>query len=249
MTFEPDSALVGGIHASPNVEPRRPGFAPDMLLLHYTGLATAAAAIDVLSRPDCKVSCHYVIDLDGHVVQMVPEALRAWHAGVAVWDGVTDINSCSVGIEIQNGGHAAGCPAFPELQMRAVEGLCQDICRRLRIRPERVLAHSDVAPQRKSDPGEWFDWRRLHAAGVGHWVAPAPVDDKDFGLGPGEAGGGVGEAQVMLADYGYGVALDGVLDQSTEAVVRAFQRHFRQARVDGVADRSTIETLHRLLAA
>lgn len=248
MTFPADSALVDVIHPSPNVEPRRPGFRVDMLLLHYTGLPTMAAAIDVLSRVDCKVSCHYVLDTDGRIVQMVPEDLRAWHAGVSVWAGVSDINSCSIGIEIQNVGHAAGYPEFPDRQMQALEALAGEICRRHRILPERVLAHSDVAPSRKCDPGEKFDWARLARAGIGHWTPPAPVDPADPGLGVGATGPAVSEAQHLLAEYGYGVDQTGILDPAMEFVVRAFQRHFRPARPDGRLDPSTRTTLERLLA-
>jgi N-acetylmuramoyl-L-alanine amidase len=246
--FEPDSALAGCIHASPNVEERRSELEPDMLVLHYTGLASIERALDVLSRPDCKVSCHYLIGLDGTIIQMVPERLRAWHAGVAIWEGVTDINSCSIGVEIHNIGHAAGYPDFPEPQMRAVESLCRDICRRRGIRPERVLAHSDVAPLRKCDPGEKLDWRRLHAVGIGHWVEPAPVDPDDGGLRPGDEGAAVAQMQALLADYGYGIVADGIFDARFEAVLRAFQRHFRPSRVDGRIDGSTRATLERLLA-
>lgn len=249
MSFTPDSPLVTRVHPSPNVEARRPGFAPDMLILHYTGLPDVETAIDVLSRTDCKVSCHYVLDLDGRVIQMVPERLRAWHAGVAVWAGVTDINSCSIGIEIQNDGHNDGYPEFPDGQMRALEALCRDIVTRNAISPERVLAHSDVAPARKMDPGEKFDWPRLARAGIGHWVAPVGVDPRDLGAGHGAAAPVVGEMQALLAHYGYGIEPTGVLDAATELVVIGFQRHFRPARVDGRIDEATIATLDALIAA
>ena len=249
MTFAPDCPLVRRIHASPNFELRRSGFKPDLLLLHYTGLPTVERAIDVLSRSDCKVSCHYVLGLDGTVTQMVPETQRAWHAGVAFWSGVTDINSCSIGIEIQNVGHGAGYPDFPEPQMAALEALSQDIVTRHTIAPERVLAHSDVAPSRKTDPGEKLDWRRLHRAGVGHWVAPAGLAAGDAGVGPGEAGPAVTEMQALLARYGYAIVPTGVVDEQTRLVVTAFQRHFRPARVDGRIDESSIATLDKLIAA
>lgn len=249
MSFPADSGLVGRVHPSPNVEPRRPGFVPDLLLLHYTGLPTVESAIDVLSRVDCKVSCHYVLDLDGQVIQMVPEALRAWHAGVALWQGVSDINSCSIGIEIQNAGHSAGSPEFPDRQMASLERLCRDIIIRNGIVPERVLAHSDVAPARKMDPGEKFDWPRLAGAGIGHWVAPVAIDPRDEGIGRGDRSLVVREMQSLLARYGYGATETGELDEATEFVVIAFQRHFRPARVDGRIDASTIETLDRLIAA
>lgn len=248
MIEHADTPLVDAVVASPNVEPRR-GMRPTILLLHYTGLPTVERAIDVLSRPDCKVSCHYVVDLDGRVTQMVAEADRAWHAGVSVWAGERDVNSASVGIEIHNVGHDAGYPDFPPRQMQAVVRLSRDIVARHGIRPERVLAHSDVAPGRKIDPGERFDWRLLAGEGVGLWVEPAPIDAGDDGLGLGAEGRRVTAFQAALADYGYGVEGHGVIDAPTQAVIAAFQRHFRPGRVDGRLDRSSEATLQRLLTA
>ncbi len=245
----PDSALVDAVLSSPNVEPRRDGLRPTILLLHYTGLESMAKAVDWLTREGSGVSCHYGIDEDGRVTQMVAEDLRAWHAGESVWDGEADINSASVGIEIHNPGHALGYPDFPEAQMRAVERLGRDIVARHRIRAERVLAHSDVAPARKKDPGEKFPWERLARAGIGHWVPPAPVIAGDEGLGLGAAEPRIAAVQVALRRYGYGVEPTGVIDERTELVVTAFQRHFRPGRVDGRIDRSTVATLERLLAA
>jgi N-acetylmuramoyl-L-alanine amidase len=219
-----------------------------MLLLHYTGMISCARAIDWLSRPEARVSCHYVIDTDGRITQMVGEDMRAWHAGVSAWAGETDINSCSIGIEIHNPGHDQGYPDFPEAQMAAVVALSDDIVRRWSIRAERVLGHSDVAPQRKIDPGEKFDWRRLAEAGVGLWVPPAPVET-DEGLGPGSRAPDVAAAQTLLARFGYAVETRGELDLPTAQVLAAFQRHFRPARIDGRLDRSTLATIERLLAA
>ena len=179
MIAAADTPLVDALHPSPNVEPRRGGMRPSILLLHYTGLPTVERALEVLSREDCKVSCHYVIDLDGRITQMVAEHLRAWHAGVSSWADESDINSASVGIEIHNVGHNAGYPEFPAAQMRAVLGLAADIVRRHGIRPERVLAHSDVAPGRKIDPGEKFDWALLAGRGIGLWVEPVQLDAAD----------------------------------------------------------------------
>lgn len=249
MIEAPDTPLVTELHPSPNIEPRRAGAKPSILLLHYTGLPTIERAIEVLSRPDCKVSCHYVVDVDGRIIQMVAESMRAWHAGVSSWAGETDINSASVGIEIQNPGHQLGYPDFPEAQMLAVTALCRDIAARHAIAPERVLAHSDVAPARKIDPGEKFDWPGLAKAGVGRWVMPAPVDAEDAGFGIGQSATGIARGQRLLKDYGYGIEASGVLDEQTRCVLRAFQLHFRPARVDGRLDRSTFQTLERLLAA
>jgi N-acetylmuramoyl-L-alanine amidase len=244
-----DTALVDALAASPNVGARRNGERPSILLLHYTGVATMAKAVDWLTRAGSGVSCHYGIDEVGRIVQMVPEALRAWHAGEALWAGESDINSASIGIEIHNPGHDWGYADFPEAQLVAVEALCLDIVARHGIRPERVLAHSDVAPTRKKDPGEKFPWVRLARAGVGHWVAPVPVIAAEPGLGVGVAGPLIAEVQLMLARYGYGIEPTGVVDARTELVVMAFQRHFRPERVDGCIDQSTIDTLERLIAA
>ena len=188
MIAKADSGLVHELCPACNFGPRRAGMCPSILLLHYTGVASAAKAIDWLSRPDSRVSCHYVIDETGRITQMVAEEARAWHAGEASWAGESDINSASIGVEIQNPGHEMGYPDFPEPQLCAVEALAQDILSRHSIRPECVLAHSDVAPKRKIDPGEKFPWARLAAAGVGHWVEPAPLVDAEPGIGVGAAG-------------------------------------------------------------
>ena len=248
MTFEPDSPLVRDVHASANCEPRRGAGQPTILLLHYTGVPTCAGAVDWLARPESGVSCHYVVDEAGRVLQMVREEMRAWHAGLSRWAGETDINSASIGIEIHNPGHDGGYPGFPDVQMDAVEALCRDIAARHRIRPERVLAHSDVAPVRKKDPGEKFDWARLARAGIGHWVEPEPISRADRGIGMEHGGPLVVAVQEMFASYGYDLDATGDFEEKTHFVVTAFQRHFRPARVDGRIDQSTITTLERLLA-
>jgi N-acetylmuramoyl-L-alanine amidase len=252
---EPDCRLVDALHPSPNIEPRQRGLKPDLIVLHYTGMATAAKAIDWLSRPESKVSAHYVVDVDGTTTQLVAEGHRAWHAGVSVWAGETDINSLSIGIEIQNPGHEDGYPDFTTRQMRRVADLCLDIARRHAVPPQRILAHSDIAPGRKIDPGEKFDWAWLASEGVGHWVEPAPLSATAGGmsgadvLGPGSADSDVALVQGLLRDYGYGCEDNGLLDPATVTVIRGFQRHFRPARIDGCIDRSTLLTLERLIAA
>jgi N-acetylmuramoyl-L-alanine amidase len=219
-----------------------------MLLLHYTGMESAEAALDWLTREESKVSCHYLIDEEGRITQMVRESERAWHAGQSLWSGETDLNSCSIGIEIHNPGHDFDYREFPEAQMRAVIALCSDILARHAIPSHRVLAHSDIAPGRKRDPGEKFDWRMLAEAGIGLWVPPAEITN-DGALGPGDENASVLEFQEQLAAFGYGVETTGTYGRGLESVVQAFQRHFRPARVDGIADASTRETLKRLLAA
>jgi N-acetylmuramoyl-L-alanine amidase len=245
LIARPDTPLVAELHPSPNIEPRKAGFAPTILIMHYTGLPTAERAIDVLSRPDCKVSCHYVIDTDGRIVQMVSEECRAWHAGVSSWSGETDINSASIGFEIQNPGHMLGYPDFPLAQMEAVSALARDVIRRRNIAPHRVLAHSDVAPGRKIDPGEKFDWGWLARRGVGHWVPPARLGEAEP-CSPSAAD--VARARALLAEYGYKIDLKGPFDSDMQTVVKAFQLHFRPERPDGRLDGSTLDTLSRLVA-
>jgi N-acetylmuramoyl-L-alanine amidase len=249
VTFSPDSSFVAKVHPAENREPRRGGVKPSLLILHYTGMSSAAKAVDWLACEESGVSCHYVIDEDGRITQLVPEALRAWHAGASHWRGETDINSHSIGIEIQNPGHQHGYPDFPPAQMQAVISLAKDIVARHRMAADGVLAHSDVAPGRKIDPGEKFNWALLAKEGLGLWVRPAPVRSDESGLGPGACCGRVARVQQRLADYGYGIEATGVLDQTTEKVLKAFQSHFRQRRVDGRLDRSTELTLDRLIEA
>lgn len=249
MIARPDTALVAALRPAPNFEPRRCAGGPSILLLHYTGVESAAKAIDWLTRAESKVSCHYAIDEAGCITQMVAEEMRAWHAGEAIWAGESDINSASIGIEIHNPGHEMGYPDFPEIQLEALEALCTDIIARHRIRPERVLAHSDVASTRKKDPGEKFPWARLARAGIGHWVEPQAVIAAEPGMGVGVVGPVVADVQLLLRKYGYGIEPTGVVDGKTEFVVTAFQRHFRPERVDGRIDQSSITTLERLIAA
>lgn len=231
---------------SPNHDAR--GIGVDMLILHYTGMTGEEAALHSLSDPDARVGTHWFVRENGGIVAMIDEGRRAWHAGVSCWAGETDINARSIGIEIHNPGHEFGYRDFPDVQIEAVVALCREILARHPIAPWRVLAHSDVAPARKMDPGERFPWQRLHAAGIGHWVAPAPLADGPV-LGPGATGPEVRSLQGQLLRYGYGIEASGRYDAATEQVVTAFQRHFRPERVDGLADPSTCETLNRLLAA
>ncbi|AWM86422.1 N-acetylmuramoyl-L-alanine amidase [Microvirga sp. 17 mud 1-3] len=243
----PETTVAAKVFPSPNHGERKDGRRPDMLILHYTGMPDAGEALQWLCNPISQVSAHYFVFEDGRVIQMVPEARRAWHAGASYWDGETDLNSRSIGIEIANPGHPGGLPPFPDAQIDSVAALARDIVSRWRIPPTRVLAHSDVAPGRKVDPGELFPWHRLHEAGVGHWVAPASIRDGRF-FARGDEGMPIEALQAMLTMYGYGLKISGVFDENTEKVVAAFQRHFRPERVDGVADASTITTLRDLIA-
>lgn len=243
----PESPIAKKVFPSPNHGERREGLRPQMVILHYTGMPDSGEALQWLCNPVSQVSAHYFVFEDGRVLQLVPESRRAWHAGVSCWEGESDINSASIGIEIANPGHPGDLPPFPNAQIESVIALVRDIAARWRIAPHRILGHSDVAPGRKIDPGEAFPWHRLHAAGIGHWVPPAPIQDGRF-FSRGDEGMPIEALQAMFAMYGYGVKITGVFDEHTEKVVAAFQRHFRPERVDGVADASTITTLKELIA-
>jgi len=224
---------------SPNFGPRRGGAEPDMVVLHYTGMDTAEGAIDRLCDPASEVSAHYLINLDGRVVRIVAETLRAWHAGAASWGGVTDINSCSIGIEIVNPGHALGYPPFPESQMSALERLLAEILERHAIAPQRVVGHACVAPGRKCDPGEKFDWRRLARRGLSVWLDPTP----------GEAGEAeAARFQAAARCFGYEVPDSGEWCGLTRAVWRAFLVRFMPSDADGSPNPAGIEHLERLAA-
>jgi N-acetylmuramoyl-L-alanine amidase len=247
--LRPDSCVVAEVRPSPNHSERKDGALPDMIVLHYTGMRDNEAAIRQLCTPASEVSAHYVVLQDGCIVQLVAEPRRAWHAGVSSWAGENDINSRSIGIEIANPGHDHGYPDFPKRQIAAVTALCRSIFTRHQIPADRVLAHSDVAPARKQDPGEKFPWKVLADSGIGLWVNPAPVTQTGPIYVLGETNPAIEEIQRLLARYGYGVTATGYLDGTTRDAVAAFQRHFRPIRFDGVVDVSTTATLKALLAA
>jgi N-acetylmuramoyl-L-alanine amidase len=245
--FRPDFAPAS-VSPSSNFGVRAGGQPPDCLVLHYTGMPDGASALALLSNPVSQVSCHYLVFEDGRVVQMVAERWRAWHAGRSFWKGETDLNSRSIGIEIVHPGHnqaRTDMPPYPPQQIDAVVALCRDIVARHALAGDRVLAHSDISPERKIDPGERFPWRDLHAAGIGHWVEPIPPDEADLDIPTGPET--IRHLQEMLSQYGYGLPVSGEYGGRTKQVVVAFQRHFRPARVDGIADRSTILTVQKLL--
>lgn len=231
---------------SPNHGPRIGYEAPDSVVLHYTGMVDGAAALARLCDPASQVSCHYVVDENGSLLQLVDEDRRAWCCGRSSWQGVTDMNSASISIEIVNGGHDFGLPPFPAAQVAAVSLLCCDIMHRHGIPSARVLAHSDIAPGRKRDPGERFPWSKLAEAGVGLW--PPDVDDwvPLPLLSLGTHGPAVSQLQATLAGVGYGIGVDGVFGPETQAVIEAFQRRYRPERIDGVADDLTRMRLHAL---
>jgi N-acetylmuramoyl-L-alanine amidase len=246
--FDPDSSLVERIEPSPNFDERTGLGRADIILLHYTGMQFSHEAIHRLCDPNARVSSHYVVVENGSIIQLVQERNRAWHAGVSVWGGDPDVNSRSIGIEICNPGHDFGYPDFPSRQIAATITLCRSIMTRNIVRPENVLAHSDVAPSRKIDPGEKFPWKLFAQSGIGLWVDAGTVADTEP-LKPNDSSPQVTELQRMLASYGYGIETTGFYDVPTSEVVTAFQRHFRPVRVDGIADAATVQTLRKLLAA
>ena len=222
---------------SPNFNDRAAGQRIDILLLHYTGMNSAEAALARMCDAAARVSAHYCIGEDGTCTRLVDEAKRAWHAGVSAWAGEADINSRSIGIELVNPGHEFGYRPFPEAQMACLIALCREILHRYPIPAARILGHSDVAPLRKQDPGELFDWARLAAAGIGLWPGtPAPT-----AVAP------MAEVQAMLRRYGYEVPQTGVWDTQTQAVLVAFQRHFRPQDLSGTLDGETAARLHALI--
>jgi len=210
-------------HPSPNFNARR--LPLSMLVLHYTGMENGAVAIERLCDPEAQVSAHYVVEEDGHILQLVDEGQRAWHAGRGGWRGCQDINSASIGIEIVNGGHDFGLPDFPESQIQAVIALCQAILSRHSIAASDVIGHSDLAPDRKQDPGERFPWQRLAKAGIGLW----PVADDTVPL--------LSDAQVphALTAIGYDMSDPANLGD----VITAFQRRFRPSALTGAVDPET----------
>jgi N-acetylmuramoyl-L-alanine amidase len=207
-----------------------------MLVLHYTGMTTAAAALERLCDPNARVSAHYVIEEHGVIWRLVPENRRAFHAGVSCWEGKGDLNTVSLGVEIVNPGHEWGYRTFPEAQMASVERLCRDLVARYSIPPHRVVGHSDIAPERKSDPGELFDWARLARGGIGIWP-PAKPAPRGFAVDPAEPLGN-------LSSIGY--CASGV--SQTPALV-AFQRRFRQECCDGRLDAETAARLSEVKEA
>jgi len=213
---------------SPNFNDRD-GVAVDMLVLHYTGMESAEEALVRMCDPAAEVSAHYMIDEDGTLTHLVDEQMRAWHAGVAMWRGDSNINSRSIGVELVNPGHEFGYRDFPDAQMQTLVTLCEGILARHDIPARNVVAHADVAPLRKQDPGERFDWARLAAHGIGLWPSPdavcAPVS--------------IDEAMPCLREIGYDCS-----DPTAAAV--AFQRHFCPARIDGALDPETRRAIARV---
>lgn len=225
-------------HASPNFTARRGGARPDMIVLHYTGMERECAALARLSDPVAEVSAHWLVGADGTAFALVDEAMRAWHAGAAGWGGVRDVNSHSIGIEIANPGHHLGYPPFPEPQMEAVEALVRAAMRRWSIPPERVVGHACVAPGRKIDPGEKFDWRRLARRGLAVWLDPGP------------SGGAADAARFRAAAraFGYPVPDGEGWDDALTALWQSFAMRFRPGETGQPPHGAGIADLERLAA-
>lgn len=227
---------------SPNFDERT--LPVSLLILHYTGMESGASALERMCDANAKVSAHYMIEDDGRIFRLVDDAKRAWHAGVSEWGGESNINSASIGIEIVNGGHDwllddGRLPPYPDVQINAVIALSKDIMKRHNIPARNVLGHSDIAPARKIDPGEHFPWQGLAAAGVGIWPDARDTDERVlFELGQRDRG--VSILQSGLAQIGYSARVSGEYDAPTQDIIKALQRRFRPARVDGLVD---IETM------
>lgn len=242
---------------SPNFNARKHNI--DMLVLHYTGMETGQAALDRMRDPEASVSAHYMVWEDRRIVQLVDETNRAWHAGVSRWQGDEDLNSRSIGIEIVNGGHdwplADGTlPPFPTAQIQSVISLCQAILSRWDIPSSRIVGHSDIAPDRKQDPGEHFPWEHLAQEGIGFWPVIDPLPSAAHstgqppsligkGLGAGDRGKPVMRLHEHLATIGYPVNVTEIYDAKTETVVKAFQRRWVPDRVTGGADLTTLQKI------
>ena len=228
---------------SPNFDARTAP--PSLIVLHYTGMQSGKAALDRLRDPEAKVSSHYLVEEDGRVFRLVAEERRAWHAGVSYWRGRRNVNGESIGIEIVNPGHEFGYRPFPEAQILSVIALLTDIRTRWDIEDRDIVGHSDIAPTRKEDPGELFPWKRLAEAGHGLWAEWPPAPGAP--IGEGEEGAAVFALQAGLTRLGYDLPPSGRFDADTATVVRAFQRHWRPERVDGIADGETRARLIALL--
>ncbi len=235
-------------HPSPNFD-LRGGRDIRLIVLHYTGMRTARAALERLCDRAARVSAHYMIDEQGRILRLVRDEHRAWHAGHSYWRGEDDVNAISLGIELVNGGHDFGLPPYPEAQMESLLHLLDHLCHRFGIDRREIVGHSDVAFARKQDPGEKFDWEVLARNGFGIWPAtPLPPPTEEEPLAPGSEGDAVRVLQRQLAAFGYGLHEDGYYGPLTQAAVAAFQRHFNQENVTGRADPDTLARLDWLVS-
>jgi N-acetylmuramoyl-L-alanine amidase len=225
-------------YSSPNFDDRNPAIKLQYIVLHYTGMKSGAEALERLCDPKARVSAHYVIEEDGRVFKLVDESKRAWHAGKGSWRGITDINSASFGIELVNPGHQFGYRPFPATQIAALKEILRDLVQRYNLSPTHcLLAHADIAPDRKEDPGELFPWQELAKEGFGLWPEP---QESDYGHADDI------EVQTLLGKIGYDCPRTGAYDRETRAVLIAFQRHFEPSNFTGTPERETIARLRAL---
>ena len=233
---------------SPNFNERPERANIDILVMHYTGMKTADAALKRMCDPEAPVSAHYMVYENGDAVCLVDEEKRAWHAGISCWRGISSLNDISIGIEIVNPGHEFGYEPFPEEQMETVKGLSKDIMDRHGIEARNVVGHSDIAPSRKEDPGELFDWQGLAEEGVGLWHGVKKVwRGGDILVEPGKEDVDVARVQKMLSDYGYHIRVDGYFGSKTEDVIKAFKRHFVPEQLNAYWDKLAEERMKKLL--
>jgi N-acetylmuramoyl-L-alanine amidase len=221
-------------YQSPNFDERPNHQCLDLIIIHYTGMEKVKEALTRLCDPLAKVSAHYLIDQKGQCYQLVDDQKRAWHAGVSYWQGIRDINGISLGIELDNGGHDGGLPFFPESQIQALVSLLISLSQKYHINKKKIIGHSDVAPLRKMDPGELFPWLTLHQYGFGLW--PASTSQQAVPQS-------IFEVQKILRIIGYDCPLNGIIDHQTEAVIRAFQRHFTPNEITGTLTSQLKDTL------
>ena len=213
---------------SPNFDERPKEAEINVLVLHYTGMKTLKEALDRLVNQVSQVSTHYVISQSGDVYSMVEETKRAWHAGVSHWRGIIQLNAHSIGIELENPGHEFGYKSFPDSQMNSLKELCDEILSRHPIPARNVIGHSDIAPRRKQDPGELFDWKWLADQGIGLWPNAASSIYMQCNV------------EVLLSALGYEV-------DNISATLSAFQRHYLPSRITGQADGLTCTVLNSLV--
>ncbi|MFC4347987.1 N-acetylmuramoyl-L-alanine amidase [Kordiimonas lipolytica] len=229
-------------HPSPNWNERPEGMAPDMVVLHYTGMRTGAEALDRLCDPAAQVSAHYLIEEDGRIFRLVDEEKRAWHAGVSYWQGRENLNHNSIGIELVNPGHEFGYREFPDSQISSLLALLSDIKTRHTVPMAHFVGHSDIAPDRKADPGELFPWKCLAEKGFGLWSDVAGGETEMIAR-QGDRGDIVSNLNKQLGIVGYHQDDTGSFDDATESKVRAFQAHWRPETVSGCFDKGTAARL------
>lgn len=232
---------------SPNFNERPEGLI-NLLVMHYTGMVSGAAALQRMCDPKAQVSAHYMVEENGEIFQLVADEKRAWHAGISCWRGRAALNDSSIGIEIVNPGHEFGYTEFPDKQMESVLELSQYLVEKYKIEPRNVVGHSDIAPLRKEDPGELFDWKGLAWEGVGLWPEVKKVKNpSEMLLCPGDEDVGVARMQKMLSEYGYHIRVDGYYGSKTEQIIKAFKRHFVPEYLNVVWDNIAEAKLKRLL--